>query len=192
MVSWEYLWPTLCCRREAGVGPLLSIGWWYLTAVFPKRHCCRVSAADNGCWVYPLDPRPNAVALYSGCTPEARKLIVPQQSQTYAPVAKSSTISATTQTDDQITKIICPPLHCLKPVSSANQIPRTSPSMPTVSTSSSSTQAQLLPSTSSVTITLSSESQPPILLTNCSRHIYYIYPCHIFVVHTICHFTFDF
>ncbi|GFX11957.1 hypothetical protein TNCV_2997411 [Trichonephila clavipes] len=38
--------------------------------------------------------------------------------------------------------------------------------MPTVSTSSSSTQAQLLPSTSSVTITLSSESQPPFPLTN--------------------------
>ncbi|GFT72406.1 hypothetical protein TNCV_3609461 [Trichonephila clavipes] len=38
--------------------------------------------------------------------------------------------------------------------------------MATVSTSSSSSQAQLLPSTSSVTITLSSESQPPIPSTN--------------------------
>ncbi|GFU67234.1 hypothetical protein TNCV_5009361 [Trichonephila clavipes] len=37
--------------------------------------------------------------------------------------------------------------------------------MPTVSTSSSSTQAQLLPSTSYVTVTLSSESQPPTPLT---------------------------
>ncbi|GFV08632.1 uncharacterized protein TNCV_2187281, partial [Trichonephila clavipes] len=34
----------------------------------PKRHCRRVSAADKGCRVYPLDPRPDAVALYSGCT----------------------------------------------------------------------------------------------------------------------------
>ncbi|GFX40985.1 hypothetical protein TNCV_2216831 [Trichonephila clavipes] len=66
----------------------------------------------------------------------------------------------------KITKIIYPPLQCLKPVSSTNQIPSTSPSMPTVSTSSSSTQAQLLPSTTSVTITLSSESKPPIPLTN--------------------------
>ncbi|GFX07140.1 uncharacterized protein TNCV_4268921 [Trichonephila clavipes] len=80
---------------------------------------------------------------------EARKLIVPQQSQTYSQVAKSSTISATTQTDEKITKLICPPLQCLKPVSSTNQIPSTSPSMPTVSTSFSSTQTQLLPSTSS-------------------------------------------
>ncbi|GFT51133.1 uncharacterized protein TNCV_4817331 [Trichonephila clavipes] len=68
MVSWDYLWPTLRCRREALVSPLLSIGWWYLSSESPKRHCCRVSAADKGCRVYPLDPRPDAVALYSGCT----------------------------------------------------------------------------------------------------------------------------
>ncbi|GFV94050.1 uncharacterized protein TNCV_3356971 [Trichonephila clavipes] len=37
-----------------------------------RRHCCRVSAADKGCRVYPLDPRPDAVALYSGCTPGRR------------------------------------------------------------------------------------------------------------------------
>ncbi|GFT57200.1 RNA-directed DNA polymerase from mobile element jockey [Trichonephila clavipes] len=73
MVSWEYLWPTLCCRREAGVSPLLSIGWWYLSSVSPKRHCCRVSAADKGCRVYPLDPRPDAVALYSGGTSGKRR-----------------------------------------------------------------------------------------------------------------------
>ncbi|GFU48265.1 hypothetical protein TNCV_4626811 [Trichonephila clavipes] len=96
---------------------------------------------------------------------ESRKLVVPQQSQTYAQVAKSSTISATTETDEKTTKIICPPLQCLKPVSFTNQIPSTSPPMPTDSTSSSSTQTQLLPSTSFVTITLSSESQLPIPLT---------------------------
>ncbi|GFU74153.1 hypothetical protein TNCV_1642771 [Trichonephila clavipes] len=27
-----------------------------------KRHCCRVSAADKGCRVYPLDPHPDDVA----------------------------------------------------------------------------------------------------------------------------------
>ncbi|GFU46476.1 uncharacterized protein TNCV_2294611 [Trichonephila clavipes] len=68
MVSWDYLWPTLRCRRVAGVSPLLSIGWWYLSSESPKRYCCRVSAADKGCRVYPLDPRPDAVALYFGCT----------------------------------------------------------------------------------------------------------------------------
>ncbi|GFT99286.1 hypothetical protein TNCV_3161851 [Trichonephila clavipes] len=41
-----------------------------------------------------------------------------------------------------------------------------SSSVPAVTKSSASTQAQLLPSTSSVTGTLSSESQPPIPLTN--------------------------
>ncbi|GFU27641.1 uncharacterized protein TNCV_3825531 [Trichonephila clavipes] len=73
MVSWEYLWPTLRCRWEAGVSPLLSIGWWYLSSESLKRHCCRVSAADKGCRVYPLDPRPDAVVLYSGCTPGKRR-----------------------------------------------------------------------------------------------------------------------
>ncbi|GFS74866.1 uncharacterized protein TNCV_1395541 [Trichonephila clavipes] len=125
---------------------------------------------------------------------EARKLIVPQQSQTYAQVAKSSTISATTQTDEKITKIICPPLQCLKPICSANQIPSTSPSMPTISTSSSSTQAQLLPSTSSVTITLSSESQPPIPLTNSAPAISTSLstPATSSLIHVICHFSFHF
>ncbi|GFV50336.1 uncharacterized protein TNCV_3606241 [Trichonephila clavipes] len=68
-VPLHSLWPTLHCRRMAGVSPLLSIGWWYLSLVSPKIHCCRVSAADKGCWVYPLDPRPYVVVLYSWCTP---------------------------------------------------------------------------------------------------------------------------
>ncbi|GFU71329.1 uncharacterized protein TNCV_3783141 [Trichonephila clavipes] len=73
---------------------------------------------------------------------EARKLIVSQPSQTYAEITKSTVISTTSQTDPNITKIICPPLQCLSPISS------TSSSMPTVSTSSSSAQAHLLPSPS--------------------------------------------
>ncbi|GFU92813.1 uncharacterized protein TNCV_1058951 [Trichonephila clavipes] len=62
------LWPTFHCRRVAEVSPLLSIGWRYLSSVYPKRHCCKVSAADKRCRVYQLDPGPDAVALYSGCT----------------------------------------------------------------------------------------------------------------------------
>ncbi|GFV21149.1 uncharacterized protein TNCV_4267821 [Trichonephila clavipes] len=85
MVSWEYLWPTLRCRREAGVSPLLSIGWWYLSSESPKRHCCRVSAADKGCRVYPLDPRPDAVALYSGCTSGKRRAWFCQMTGTLPP-----------------------------------------------------------------------------------------------------------
>ncbi|GFW75892.1 uncharacterized protein TNCV_4430701 [Trichonephila clavipes] len=364
------LWPTLHCRRVSGVSPLLLIDWWYLSSVSLKRHCCRASVSDKGWRVYPLDPRPDAVALYSGCTPskrvpgfwpddwntaflvglhrgwrharvksssnlwiqicsarvkalycptstltnpvtisphntfnscrgvisetdllstpeaeilegfsnqgviqviripikkdstriqtkhliltfnspilqtnikagylncrihpyipnplrcfkcqrfghsqtscrsqltcciyasvghssmdctlepkcvnctqshpsdpklcpkwklekqiqeiktnknisyfEARKLIVPQLTQTYAQATKPSSISTTTQTDPNITNIICSPLQCLKPVSSANPMPSTSSSVTTVSTSSSSTQAHLLPSTSAI------------------------------------------
>ncbi|GFU61970.1 uncharacterized protein TNCV_4022551 [Trichonephila clavipes] len=49
---------------------------------------------------------------------EARKLIVPQLSQTYAQAAKSSTLNNSTQTDENITKINCPPLKLLAPLSS--------------------------------------------------------------------------
>ncbi|GFW96497.1 putative RNA-directed DNA polymerase from transposon BS [Trichonephila clavipes] len=66
------LWPTLHCGWVAGVSQLLSIGWWYLSSVSPKRHCYRVSAADKGCRFYLLDPRSDAVALYSACTPGKR------------------------------------------------------------------------------------------------------------------------
>ncbi|GFW41222.1 RNase H domain-containing protein [Trichonephila clavipes] len=40
---------------------------------------------------------------------EARKLIVPQTSHTYAQAAKSSNKTSSTQTDENITKIKCPP-----------------------------------------------------------------------------------
>ncbi|GFW01693.1 RNA-directed DNA polymerase from mobile element jockey [Trichonephila clavipes] len=89
---------------------------------------------------------------------EARKLIVPQLTQTYAQATKPSTISATTQTDPNITNIICPPLQCLKPVSSKNPMPSTSSLVSTYSTSSSSTQENLLPSPSGIIPTIQSES----------------------------------
>ncbi|GFW66601.1 putative RNA-directed DNA polymerase from transposon BS [Trichonephila clavipes] len=84
---------------------------------------------------------------------EARKLIAAQPSQTYAQAAKSLTVSNSTQTDKNITKIVCPPLKLLQPASSLlRQI--VSISIPTVSTSSASTQAHLLLSASTI-----SESQ---------------------------------
>ncbi|GFV80758.1 uncharacterized protein TNCV_4619191 [Trichonephila clavipes] len=271
MVSWEYLWPTLRCRQEEGVSPLLSIGWWYLSSVSPKRHCCRVSAADKGCRVYPLDPRPDAVALYSGCTsgkavpgicqmtgtlpplldsvlgggtPGRRCLrvhmdpmllcpgkglvlptnptieeiakntrffilslpnnemsgkspfaifkalqaiVAPHKSlnssrgaisepdllytskteilegfsdQGVVQVTKPSTATTTTQTDENITKIVCPPLKLLQPLISDPK-PTISSSVPALNKSSASTQAELVPSTSSVTVASPSKSQPP-------------------------------
>ncbi|GFX23652.1 probable RNA-directed DNA polymerase from transposon X-element [Trichonephila clavipes] len=76
--------------------------------------------------------------------PEARKLIVPQLSQTYAQAAKSSTLNNSTQTDENITKINCPPLKLLAPLSSKQRT-----NIPTAITTSSSAQTQLLPSISS-------------------------------------------
>ncbi|GFW95645.1 RNase H domain-containing protein [Trichonephila clavipes] len=95
---------------------------------------------------------------------EARKLIVPQTSHTYAQAAKSSNKTSSTQTDENITKIKCPSLELLQSLSSKTRT-NLSISTPDVSTSSSSTQAQLLPSTSSIS-TGNSESQPPIPTCN--------------------------
>ncbi|GFW16071.1 uncharacterized protein TNCV_2864041 [Trichonephila clavipes] len=92
--------------------------------------------------------------------PEARKLILPQISQTYSQATKSSTTTTTTQTDDSITKIVCPPLKLLQPLSAVLK-PTMPFKIPTVTKLSASTEAQLLPTTSS-SAAKSSESQPPV------------------------------
>ncbi|GFU36491.1 uncharacterized protein TNCV_795981 [Trichonephila clavipes] len=97
---------------------------------------------------------------------EARKLIVPQLTQTYVQDTKPSSISTTTQTDPNITNIICPPLQCLKPVSSANPMTSPSSSLSTVSTSSSSTQTHLLPSTSAIIPTIQKTETHPFTTSN--------------------------
>ncbi|GFX23749.1 putative RNA-directed DNA polymerase from transposon X-element [Trichonephila clavipes] len=87
--------------------------------------------------------------------PEARKLIVPQLPQTYAQATKSSTLNNSTQTDENITKINCPPLQLLAPLSSKQRT-----NIPTAIATSSSAQTQLLPSISSKKSTISNP-QPP-------------------------------
>ncbi|GFW36815.1 uncharacterized protein TNCV_4348561 [Trichonephila clavipes] len=91
---------------------------------------------------------------------EARKLIAPQLSQSYAQVTKLSTTTTTTQTDESITKIVCPPLKLLQPLVSVPK-PTISSSVAAVNKPSTSTQAELVPSTSSVTVASPSKSQTP-------------------------------
>ncbi|GFV06211.1 uncharacterized protein TNCV_2151151 [Trichonephila clavipes] len=88
---------------------------------------------------------------------EARNLIAPQLSQTYAQVAKPSTVTSTTQTDETLTQIKCPPLQLLQPLLSVPQPDKSN----SVSTLSSATQADLLLSTSSIAATI---SEPPHLI----------------------------
>ncbi|GFU73451.1 uncharacterized protein TNCV_3675981 [Trichonephila clavipes] len=99
---------------------------------------------------------------------EAKKLIPPQLFQTYAQATKSSPISVTTQTDENITKIKCPPLNVLPPLSSPTK-PNISLYFPAV-TKSSSSQAQLLPSISSIT-PIVSHPQAPTLLSDTKENI---------------------
>ncbi|GFV06229.1 putative RNA-directed DNA polymerase from transposon BS [Trichonephila clavipes] len=81
----------------------------------------------------------------------------PQLSQTYAQVAKPSTVTSATQTDENITQIKCPPLQLLQPLLSVPQPDKSN----SVSTLSSATQADLLPPTSSIAATI---SEPPHLI----------------------------
>ncbi|GFV81901.1 putative RNA-directed DNA polymerase from transposon X-element [Trichonephila clavipes] len=53
---------------------------------------------------------------------EAKKLLPPQLPQTYAQATKPSPISVTTQTDENITKIKCPPLNLLVEQNSLNEL----------------------------------------------------------------------
>ncbi|GFV09409.1 RNA-directed DNA polymerase from mobile element jockey [Trichonephila clavipes] len=85
---------------------------------------------------------------------EAKKLLPPQLPQTYAQTTKPSPISVTTQTEENITKIKCPPLKLLAPISSKQRT-----NIPTAVTPSSA-QTQLLPSVSSKTST-TSDPPPP-------------------------------
>ncbi|GFV98268.1 putative RNA-directed DNA polymerase from transposon BS [Trichonephila clavipes] len=91
---------------------------------------------------------------------EARKFITPQPSQTYAQVVKSVTVNSSSQTDETNTKIVCPPLKLLQPLIPISK-PIMSPSVPAVIKYSTSTQAELIPSTSSVTVASPSKSPPP-------------------------------
>ncbi|GFU35918.1 uncharacterized protein TNCV_4030261 [Trichonephila clavipes] len=91
---------------------------------------------------------------------EARKFITPQPSQTYDHVAKSITVNSSSQTDETIAKIVCPPLKLLQPLITISK-PIMSPLVPAVIKSSTSTQAELVPSTSFVTVASPSKSQIP-------------------------------
>ncbi|GFU71539.1 uncharacterized protein TNCV_4310351 [Trichonephila clavipes] len=63
--------PPLGERRQGEPAPVNRLV--VLLFGVPEETLCRVSAADKGCRVYPLDPRPDAVALYSGCTSGKRR-----------------------------------------------------------------------------------------------------------------------
>ncbi|GFU17762.1 putative RNA-directed DNA polymerase from transposon X-element [Trichonephila clavipes] len=73
----------------------------------------------------------------------------------FVALGRSSTLNNSTQTDENITKINCPPLKLLAPLSSKQRT-----NIPTTINTSSSTQTQLLPSISSKKSTISNP-QPP-------------------------------
>ncbi|GFU15876.1 uncharacterized protein TNCV_2368151 [Trichonephila clavipes] len=128
----------------------------------PKCFNCSKSHQSDSklCSKWKLEKKIQEIKSKNISYPEARKLILPQISQTYSQATKSSTTTTTTQTDDCITKIVCPPLKLLQPLTAVSK-PTMPSNIPTVTKSSASTEAQLLPTRSSAAAT-SSESQPPV------------------------------
>ncbi|GFT95761.1 uncharacterized protein TNCV_311241 [Trichonephila clavipes] len=125
------------------------------------RHNCSESHSSDSklCPKWKLEKQIQEIKSNKNISyPEARKLIVPQLSQTYEQVTKPTAISTCTQTDPNIIKIICTPLQCLSPISA------TTFSMPVASILSSSTQAHLLPPISAIMPTIQSESLLPITI----------------------------
>ncbi|GFX23760.1 RNA-directed DNA polymerase from mobile element jockey [Trichonephila clavipes] len=148
----------LTCSRCASVGHASTD-----CSLEPKCFNCSESHQSDSklCSKWKLEKKIQEIKTSKNISyPRAQKLILPQISQTYSQATKSSTTTTTTQTDDSITKIVCPPLKLLQPLTAVLK-PTMPFKIPTVTKLSASTEAQLLPTTSSAAAT-SSESQPPV------------------------------
>ncbi|GFW02115.1 uncharacterized protein TNCV_4854551 [Trichonephila clavipes] len=156
------------CRGQLTCSRCVSVGHSSTDCILEPKciNCSQPHSADSKhCPKWRTEKQIQEIKTNKNISyPEARKLIVTQTSQTYAQVAKTSTATTATQTDENVTKIVCPPLKLLQPLI---YIPKASisSSVPAVTKSSTSTQAQLLPSTSSIIVT-SSESQSPTPLVD--------------------------
>ncbi|GFX24518.1 uncharacterized protein TNCV_2107011 [Trichonephila clavipes] len=158
----------LTCSRCASVGHASTD-----CSLEPKCFNCSESHQSDSklCSTWKLEKKIQEIKTSKNISyPEARKLILPQISQTYSQATKSSTTTTTTQTDDSITKIVCPPLKLLQPLTAVLK-PTMPFKFPTVTKLSASTEAQLLPTTTSAAAK-SSESQPPVpVITTSSASI---------------------
>ncbi|GFV06900.1 uncharacterized protein TNCV_2916601 [Trichonephila clavipes] len=152
----------LTCSRCASVGHASTD-----CSLEPKCiNCSQPHTADSKlCPQWKTEKQIQEIKTHKNITyVEARKLIVPQLVQTYAKAAKPSIVNNSTQTDENITKIKCQPLNLLQPLSS---LPKQNKliSTPVISMSSSSTQAELLPSISSKAAAVL-QPGPPIPMSN--------------------------
>ncbi|GFV77962.1 uncharacterized protein TNCV_1161 [Trichonephila clavipes] len=148
----------LTCSRCASVGHVSSDCSLELKCV----NCLQPHSADSKlCPKWKIEKEIQTIKTNKNISYiEARKLIGPQLSQIYAQATKSITVNNYTQTDLNTTKIKCPPLQLLPSLSSVPQS-NASPSIPSVFTSSSTTQTNILPSTSSIKPTTQIESRLP-------------------------------
>ncbi|GFT51122.1 uncharacterized protein TNCV_4817231 [Trichonephila clavipes] len=106
----------LTCSRCAAVGHSSTD-----CTLEPKCiNCSQIHTADSKlCPKWKTEKEIQAIKTNNNITyVEARKLIVPQTSHTYSQAAKSSNKTSSTQTDENITKIKCPPLELLQLLSS--------------------------------------------------------------------------
>ncbi|GFT85897.1 uncharacterized protein TNCV_3255491 [Trichonephila clavipes] len=152
------------CRGQLTCSRCASVGHASSDCTIEQKcvNCSQPHSADSKlCLKWKIEKEIQTIKINKNISYiEARKFIAPQPSQTYAQVAKSITVNSSSQTDETITKIVCPPLKLLVPLITISK-PNMSSSVPAVTKSSTSTQAQLVSSTSSVMVTSPSISQPP-------------------------------
>ncbi|GFV00643.1 uncharacterized protein TNCV_4752801 [Trichonephila clavipes] len=152
------------CRGQLTCSRCASVGHAFSDCSLEQKcvNCSQPHSADSKlCLKWKIEKEIQTIKTNRNISYiEARKFITPQPSQTYAQVAKSITVNSSSQTDETITKIVCPPLKLLQPLIAISK-PIMSPSVPAVIKSSTLTQAELIPSTSSVTVASPSTSPPP-------------------------------
>ncbi|GFW07127.1 uncharacterized protein TNCV_3693221 [Trichonephila clavipes] len=125
MKSSSRLWIQICCARVKALfyPTLVSTTLLHMCATVERSstdcslepkciNCERPHSTDSKlCPKWKTEKKIQEIKTNRNITYiEARKLIAPPTSQTYSQAAKSSTISASTQTDESITKIRYPPL----------------------------------------------------------------------------------
>ncbi|GFW26128.1 uncharacterized protein TNCV_3396241 [Trichonephila clavipes] len=112
------------CRGQLTCSRCASVGHAAIDCS-PEQKCVNCSEAHSSdsklCPKWKTEKEIQTLKTNKNIYIEARKLLTPQLSQTYAQVTKPSIATNTTQTHENITKIKCPPLELLKPLSSVPQ-----------------------------------------------------------------------
>ncbi|GFS71696.1 uncharacterized protein TNCV_2995001 [Trichonephila clavipes] len=114
------------CRGQLTCSRCASVGYSSTDCTLEQKcvNCTQSHPSDSKlCQKWKLEKQIQEIKTNKNISYfEARRLIVPQLTQTYAQAARPSTISTASQTNPNLSNIICPPLQCLTPISSKSPL----------------------------------------------------------------------